>query len=139
MSIFAVSGAFGLIFKCGGRASCKRYHCGYLDSCEQCAKPTYDKGTKIEIIGEITIDAKIRYLGRKKGSTDGYRLFKRGDLEVTASTVAVTGVTLNKSSTALTVGATETLTATVAPSNATNKGITWSSGNPSKATVDGIL
>jgi uncharacterized protein YjdB len=52
------------------------------------------------------------------------------------STVAVTGVSLNKSSTTITVGNTETLTATVAPSNATNKNVTWSSGNTSVVTVN---
>ena len=45
---------------------------------------------------------------------------------VSAATVAVTGVTLNKASLSLTVGGSETLTATVAPSDATNKNVTWS-------------
>ena len=55
---------------------------------------------------------------------------------VTASTVAVTGVTLDKSSATVNVGATLQLTATVAPSNATNKAVTWTSSNNSIATVD---
>ena len=54
---------------------------------------------------------------------------------VTAATVAVTGVTLNKNATSLNVGATETLTATVNPTNATNKNVTWSSSNTAIATV----
>lgn len=41
-------------------------------------------------------------------------------------TVAVTSVTLNKSELTLEIGGEETLTATVAPNNATNKTITWS-------------
>ena len=49
--------------------------------------------------------------------------------------VAVTGVSLNKESTTLTVGGTETLTATVAPDNATDKTVTWTSSNTSVATV----
>ena len=57
-------------------------------------------------------------------------------LTVTAATVPVTGVTLNKTSTSLYVGDTETLTATVAPANATNKAVTWTSSNPSVATVE---
>ena len=52
-----------------------------------------------------------------------------------SSTVAVTGVTLNKTSANLTVGGAETLTATVSPSNATNKNVTWTSSNTSVATV----
>ena len=50
--------------------------------------------------------------------------------------VAVTGVTLNKTSLELEVGGTETLTATVAPADATDKVVTWSSSNTSVATVD---
>lgn len=49
--------------------------------------------------------------------------------------VSVTGVTLNTWSLNLTVGQTQTLTATVSPSNATNKAVTWSSSNTSVATV----
>jgi uncharacterized protein YjdB len=55
---------------------------------------------------------------------------------VTAKPVAVTGVTLNKSTTSIAVGATETLVATVAPSNATNKSVTWASSDTAVATVD---
>jgi hypothetical protein len=53
-----------------------------------------------------------------------------------ATPVAVTGVSLNKNSTTLTVGGTETLTATVSPDDATDKTVTWSSDNTSVATVD---
>jgi len=49
--------------------------------------------------------------------------------------VAVTDVTLNKSAMTLLVGWTEILTATVAPEDATNKNIVWSSSNASVATV----
>ncbi|MBQ8208651.1 MAG: peptidoglycan DD-metalloendopeptidase family protein [Clostridia bacterium] len=54
---------------------------------------------------------------------------------VKANTVSVTGVTLNKTEATLTVGDTLTLTATVAPSNATNKNVSWTSSNTSVATV----
>ena len=53
----------------------------------------------------------------------------------TPTTVAVTGVTLNKTTAALEVGNSLTLTATVSPSNATNKTVTWTSSNTSVATV----
>ncbi len=49
--------------------------------------------------------------------------------------VNVTGVTLNKTTTTLTVGGTETLTATVAPADATDKSVTWSTSKASVATV----
>ncbi|MCC5842062.1 MAG: Ig-like domain-containing protein [Opitutales bacterium] len=50
-------------------------------------------------------------------------------------TVAVTGVTLDLVSLSLETGATEQLTATVSPSDATDDTVTWSSSNPSVATV----
>ena len=52
------------------------------------------------------------------------------------TTVDVTGVSLNKTTTTLTVGDTETLTATVSPNDATDKSVTWSSDDTSVATVD---
>lgn len=54
--------------------------------------------------------------------------------------VAVTSVTLNKTSATVDKGESITLTATVEPSNATDKTVTWSSSNNSVATVsDGIV
>lgn len=58
------------------------------------------------------------------------------NLTITAPTVAVTGVTLDKNSLSLTAGGHETLTATVNPDNATNKAVTWSSSDTEVATVD---
>lgn len=55
---------------------------------------------------------------------------------VTVTPIAVTGVTLNKGTLSLNVGGSETLTATVAPSNATNKTVYWKSSNTAVATVD---
>lgn len=53
--------------------------------------------------------------------------------------VSVTGVSLNKASTTITAGSTEQLTATVTPSNATDKSVVWSSSNTSVATVSSGL
>ena len=50
-------------------------------------------------------------------------------------TVHVTGVTLNKTSATMYVGTPVTLTATVTPSNAADKSVTWSSSNTTVATV----
>lgn len=51
-------------------------------------------------------------------------------------TVAVTGVALNAASGELTVNGQTTLTATVSPSDATNKAVTWTSSAPTVASVD---
>lgn len=56
-----------------------------------------------------------------------------------APAVHVTGVSLNKNSTSIVEGSTEQLTATVTPSNATDKSVTWSSSNTSVATVSNGL
>jgi hypothetical protein len=48
----------------------------------------------------------------------------------------VASITLSQSSATLTEGETLTLTATVTPDDAANQSITWSSNNPSVATVD---
>lgn len=53
------------------------------------------------------------------------------------TTVAVSSVSLNKSTLSLTVGASETLTATVLPSNATDKTVTWTVSPSGYATVSG--
>ena len=50
-------------------------------------------------------------------------------------TVAVTGVSLNASSGELVIGSQTTLTATVAPSDASNKTVTWTSSAPTVASV----
>ena len=47
----------------------------------------------------------------------------------------VTGVTVSPTTVSLAVGKTKTLTATIAPSDATNKSVTWSTSNSSVATV----
>ena len=52
------------------------------------------------------------------------------------TTVDVTGVSLNKTTTTLTVGDTETLTATVSPDGASDKSVTWSSSDTTVATVE---
>ena len=51
--------------------------------------------------------------------------------------IAITGISLNKSTTSITEGESETLTATITPSNATgDKTVKWSSSNAEVAAVD---
>lgn len=63
------------------------------------------------------------------------------DVTVKANTIAVTGVTLSPSGTkTAALNETVTFTATVAPTNATNKNVTWTSSNTSVATIaDGAV
>ena len=90
----------------------------------------------------VTVDANGNITAIKEGSatvtvktTDG-GFTAEAKVTVSKDVVAVTGVTLNKTS--LNLGPTEssTLTVTIKPSSASNKGITWSSSNEAVATVD---
>ena len=54
----------------------------------------------------------------------------------TAYATLVSGIALDKTELALTVGDTQTLAATITPDNANNKNVSWSSDKPSVATVD---
>ena len=54
----------------------------------------------------------------------------------TAKPIPVTGVTLDKSTLSLEVGATETLNATIAPSDASYKAVSFTSSDDAIATVD---
>jgi beta-fructofuranosidase len=77
------------------------------------------------------------YLKAVDNATGGWGHLNLDNIRVPvqATTVPVTGVTLNKTTMALSVGTAETLVATVAPSNASNINVTWSSGNTAVATV----
>ena len=69
-------------------------------------------------------------------ATSNQDIFATCQVTAVAATVAVTGVSLDKTSLSLTEGASEKLLATVSPANATNKSVTWSSSDDSVATVD---
>ena len=56
---------------------------------------------------------------------------------VGSPTVHVSSVTLDRTTASMVVGETLVLTATVSPSNATDRSVTWSSSNTKVATVDG--
>jgi kumamolisin len=55
---------------------------------------------------------------------------------VVAPNIPVTGVSLNKTSSSIDVGASDNLSAVVTPENATNKDVIWNSSNTSVADVD---
>ncbi|MCQ2802687.1 MAG: Ig-like domain-containing protein [Bacilli bacterium] len=61
-------------------------------------------------------------------------------ISISVSTVEVTSISLNKSNTTISIGNNETLVATVLPSNATNKNVTWTSSESTVASViNGIV
>lgn len=57
-------------------------------------------------------------------------------IDNTPKTVEVNSVSISNSNITITVGKTTTLSASVSPSNATNKSVTWSSGNNSVVAVN---
>ena len=69
------------------------------------------------------------------GNVNIYKLNGSGSDTKIFADVAVTGVSLNKTETTISVNATETLTATINPDNATNKKVTWTSSVPGVATI----
>ena len=80
---------------------------------------TIPNGSSLNTDGKLTVDG-----GTLTGDVTGTVIYKVAD------------VSLNKTSLTLTDGGSETLTATITPSNATNKNVTWSSSAESVATVD---
>ncbi|MBO4548631.1 MAG: Ig domain-containing protein, partial [Abditibacteriota bacterium] len=89
-----------------------------------------------------TVDSAGKVKGVAPGSTTIRVKTKDGGftakckVTVTQAAVAVTGVTLNKTVASVAKGKTITLKATVAPADATNQAVTWSSSDTAIATVD---
>jgi uncharacterized protein YjdB/endo-1,4-beta-D-glucanase Y len=70
-------------------------------------------------------------------ANDGSNVFATCAVTVSDVVVAVTSVELDETILNLEVGDIQTLVATVSPDNATNKAVTWTTGNPAVASVDG--
>ena len=70
-------------------------------------------------------------------ATDGSGKYADCIVKVTDPALPVTGVSLNPASATIKVGGTQNLTASITPSNATNKKVTWSSSDPNVASVTG--
>ena len=88
--------------------------------------------------GEATFslcDAEAPYGEGKDGGLYDVDESSTAKVTINKPIVKVTGVTLNKSTMSLVATAEETLTATVAPENATNKAVTWSTSNDKVAAV----
>ena len=88
-----------------------------------------------------TVDQSGKVTALKIGSakiyataTDGSGV--KGSCTITVEGIKVSSITLSSSNLNISKGQSKTLTATVAPSNADNKSLQWSSSNTSVATVD---
>jgi uncharacterized protein YjdB len=90
----------------------------------------------------VSVSAVGKLTGKAEGTasitvttTDG-KLTASCTVTVSGVIIVASGVSLSKSSVTLLVGGTETLLATVSPSNASDKSVSWTSSSPSVATVD---
>lgn len=101
-----------------------------------------ENGKIAKAYGETLNTAKVTAIGVGK-TTITYTIGgKEASCEVTVTprTISVESITLNKTQLSLVKGATETLTATVLPTTATDKTVIWESGDTAVATVkDGIV
>lgn len=80
--------------------------------------------------GNVTITVKTVDGGFEATST----------ITVTDNTVSVTGISLSQTTASMEIGQTLSLTETISPAEATNKNVSWKSGNESVATVsDGVV
>ena len=115
---------------------------------------------RLTVAPDTTLNAEITYSGTDKKlsikeisavqnqkitvvlkSADATLAFTGFKLTVTSSSTPVSAITLSQSSLALPVGGTKQLTATVAPENATDKSLSWTSSNNNIAQVaaDGTI
>ncbi len=92
---------------------------------------TIDKDGNVKTVGEGDVTFTV------KTEDGGYEASCTIKIVKTGEEVAVTGVSLDKSTLKLNKGARGKLTATVEPTNATNPAVSWSSSKPEVATVDG--
>jgi uncharacterized protein YjdB len=80
---------------------------------------------------------RVHYIARYKGTLNTDQYAKDLKCIIDWSPINTTALSINKTSTTLNKGATETLTVTRTPSSVSYPTITWTSSNTSVATVDG--
>jgi uncharacterized protein YjdB len=109
--------------------------------------PTNATSKTVKWSSDNVLVATIDSDGLVKGVAPGITVIRVSDVSgkvrfadcvilVQEAAIPVTNVSINKPITTVSVNGTETLNYTVAPSNANNKNVTWSSNNASVATVD---
>lgn len=100
---------------------------------------TADKSWSLDVVRKITFtqtDVAVYLWADDAAYNVPYSNFRKFTFEGN-KTVAVTGITLNKTTATLTEGETLALSATVSPDNATDKTVTWTSSDASVASVSG--
>jgi hypothetical protein len=86
--------------------------------------------------GSLPLDTEYEFCAVAENSAGaGFGEWKPFKTAAATVTVAVTGVTVSPTTKTLTVGETATLSATVSPSTATNKSVSWSSSDGAVASV----
>lgn len=101
----------------------------YTDVYTISTTPSYS-WTTISVSGSFRY---MRYLSAANGYCNVAEIEFWGD---SGTTIGVTGVSMNPTTANVVAGATQQLTATVSPANATNKNVSWTSGATSVATVN---
>jgi hypothetical protein len=97
--------------------------------------PAVDKGTVYGGAFSVNVTTTIKAIAYKSGLTPSAVVTGQYTIGQIPVVVKVTGVTVSPATLTLTAGATGSLTATVAPANATNKKVTWKSDSDAVATV----
>lgn len=104
------------------------------------AVATVDQNGKVTAVSEgevvITVSMDETIKSWYAAATRSYNVVVKEKEPGPAPVVAVTGITLDKPTMEMGVGGTGQLTATLAPDDATDKTVTWSSDKPAIASVD---
>ena len=96
---------------------------------------TFAKGTNIIILASQSSWYKVSYSG-KTGYVSNSTVTLTAKPVSVVTPVQVIGINLNKTTDTLSVGGSDTLKATIAPTNATNKAVKWTSSNIHVAKVN---
>jgi alpha-amylase len=101
----------------------------------------YDSAGKV-ITSKVNVSSNVNvkvagtyYVTYKVTDSYGKSTTKTRTVVVKQSNIEVTGISVTPNSISLSVGGKKTIEVYITPSNATNKNVTWSSSNPTVATI----
>ena len=116
---------------------------GASDTISATLQPSGTRGKTVAWTSDDPTVAAITSTGKVTGVAPGTTTVRatlqngtQAVCEVTIEPVAVSGVTVSPYSATLTIGQTQTFTATVSPSNATDQSVVWSSDDESVVSID---